>query len=104
MKSTFVLLLLALSGCTIIPTQHGKAQFWGDYQRISFDDGSVHFRADSALHSPVVRAHWHGGNNLAASVVAGAIGLHGANQAIGGITSVIPAVVNRPTTRATPAP
>jgi len=93
-----------LSGCTTIPTQHGTAQFWGDYTKIAFDDGSVHFRADTAIHSTAVRGHWHGINNFAATAVTGAIGLHGANQVASAIPAVIPAIVNRPTTRATPTP
>ncbi len=94
---------MLLTGCTIIPTQHGKAQFWGDYTKIAFDDGTVHFSADRATHSPVVRAQWNGVNNFAAQAVAGAIGLKGGNEVVGGIATVIPPIVNRPTNRtATP--
>lgn len=103
-----LLLLLSgicvFTGCTIIPTQHGKVQFWGDYADVKFDDGSVHFSALKMAHTGAIRAHWHGANNLAASVVAGAIGLKGGNQALGAAAAIVPPVVNRPTTRATPHP
>jgi hypothetical protein len=98
-----LLLSLLLCGCTIIPTQHGKAQFWGDYSQLKFDDGTVHFEAARATHSPAIRAQWQGASNLAAQAVAGAIGLKGGNEVVGGIATVIPPIVNRPTNRqATP--
>lgn len=93
-----LLLALCLSGCTIIPTQHGKAQFWGDYTNVQFDDGSVHFRATTMRHSGVVRAHWQGASSLGAEAVSGAIGLH-SGAALGAVATVIPPVVNRSTNR-----
>jgi hypothetical protein len=93
------LFALLLCGCAIIPTQHGKAQFWGDYTNLKFDDGSVHFEASRAMHSPVVRAHWHGATSLANEAVTGAIGLTGGNEVVGGAASVITPIVNRPTSR-----
>lgn len=104
MIKLLTLACLALCSCTVIPTQHGKAQFWGDYSQLSFDDGSVHVRALEANHSHAVRAHWHGVTNLGAEVVTGAIGLHGGSQIIGAAGAAIPPMVNRPTNRATPAP
>lgn len=104
MKPLLLAILALQFGCTIIPTQHGKAVFGGDYTRIVFTDGSVHFSADRATHSAAARVHWNGAANIGAEVVAGAIGLHGGNQIISGAAAVIPPAVNRPTTRATPAP
>lgn len=68
---------------------------------LKFDDGSVHFEAARASHSPVVRAHWHGASGLAAQAVAGAIGLKPGNEVVGGVAAVIPPIVNRSTTRTT---
>ncbi len=103
MRSILVILCGISIGCTSIPTQHGTARFWGDYPRIKFDDGSVHFSADRANHSAVARVHWHGASNIAGQLVAGAIGLTG-HEVAGAAATMIPPVVNRPTTRATPAP
>lgn len=102
--ASLLTLLAILTSCAIIPTQHGKVQLWGDYEDVKFDDGSVHFQARRAIHSGIVRAHWHGANNLAAEVVAGAIGLKGGNQVLGAASAIVPPAVNRPTTRATPFP
>lgn len=96
-----LILPLLLCSCTIIPTQHGKAILGGDYTNVKFDDGSVHFSADRANHSTVTRAHWLGASNLASQAVAGAIGLKGGNEAVGAVATVIPPLVNRPTTRTT---
>lgn len=104
MRAFALLFFLPLFGCAIIPTQHGKVQLWGDYTNVTLDDGSVHFHADKAIHSGVVKAHWHGVNNLAAEAVAGVIGLKAGNQVLGAAAVAIPPVVNRPTTRATPHP
>lgn len=60
MKPILALLSFLLCSCTIIPTQHGKAQFWGDYTDVKFDDGSVHFSATTMIHSTAIRAHYHG--------------------------------------------
>lgn len=104
MKPLLLPILALLSGCTSIPTPHGTAILGGDYTHVVLTDGPVRFSADKATHSTVARVHWHGATNLAAEAVAGAIGLHGANQVVSGLTTVIPPVVNRPTTRATPSP
>lgn len=98
-----LLCALALPACTSLPTQHGIARFYGDYTALKFDDGSVHFSSTAAIHSTAVKAHWHGASNIAGQVVAGAIGLHGSNQVVGAAASMIPPIVNRPTSRATPA-
>lgn len=63
---TLLLVAFATTGCTLLPTQHGTAQFWGDYTNVKFDDGSVHFSADSMVHSRAIRAQWHGLNGFAA--------------------------------------
>lgn len=98
-----LLIPILLTGCAIIPTQHGKVQLWGDYEDVKIDDGSVHFQARRAIHSTAVKAHWHGANNLAAEAVAGAIGLH-SSQVLGATAAIVPPAVNRPTSRATPVP
>ena len=104
MRVLALLLFLPLIGCTTIPTQHGIARFYGDYEDVKFDDGSVHWSAKKATHSTAVRAHWHGVNNLAAEAVAGVIGLKAGNQVLGAAAVAVPPAVNRPTTRATPHP
>lgn len=104
MRALLIPALVSMVGCAIIPTQHGKVQLWGDYAGLAFDDGSVHFRANSAIHSTAVRAHWHGVTNLGAEVVAGAIGMKSGGQILGALGTAIPPVVNRPTARATPRP
>lgn len=99
-----LLLVSAQLGCTIIPTQHGKAIFGGDYTRISFSDGSVRFSADKATHSTAARVHWNGAGNIVAEAATAAIGLQGGNQVVGGAASVITPIVNRPTTRESTKP
>lgn len=98
---------LFLCGCTMIPGPHGTAQFWGDYQNLDYSDGPVHLKATSMIHSGVVRAHYHGITNIGAEVASTMIGLNTAQPAVKAATSLvpaIPAVVNRPTTRATATP
>lgn len=104
MRYLSLLLALSFSGCTIVPTQHGRAVFCGDYSGIHFVDGSVRLDAATMRHREVVQAHWHGISNLGSEVVAGAIGLKGGNAVLGMAGAVLPPVVNRPTNRATPAP
>ena len=61
MKQLLALLAVALlAGCTLIPTQHGVAQFWGDYTNVKFQDGDVHFSADTMIRQQRRPAHWHG--------------------------------------------
>ncbi len=84
---------LLLCSCTLIPTQHGTAQFWGDYTGLLFKDGDVSLKAKTMTHSGVARAHWHGAAAIGAEVVMGTIG--GAPAA----AAVIPPLVSRPTTR-----
>lgn len=99
MKYFALFLCLALAGCTMIPTPHGTAQFWGDYEDVSLKDGPVTFTAKKMVHSTVAKAHWHGLTTLGAEAVAAGIG-----GAAGGAVGVIPPLVNRPTNRATPIP
>lgn len=96
MKTIIAFLFIALSGCTILPTQHGHAVFGGDYTRISFSDGSVKFSADSANHSRAARVHWNGAANIGAEAVTAFAG----GSVIGPAAAVVPSLVNRPTTRA----
>lgn len=102
---TLLLLSLAcfLAGCTLIPTPHGTAQFWGDYTTVSLTDGPVKFTAASMRHSAVAKAHWVGAANFG-SVASGAVmGLSG-QAGIGGAAAVIAPIVNRPTSRPAPTP
>lgn len=95
MKLILLPLLALLSGCTIIPTQHGKVHMWADYEDVSLDDGTVHFRAKKIVSSTVARTHWHG----LTSVGSEAAGVIVGGKVIGAAAAVIPAMVNRPTTR-----
>lgn len=104
-KYLFAVLLacLTFTSCTMIPGPHGTAQFWGDYQDIAFQDGSVKFSAKSMVHSGVVRAHWHGAIAVGGEVGTTILGLSAVQPAVKAATTlapVIPAAVNRPTTRA----
>lgn len=103
MKLLPLILCIALAGCTIIPTQHGKAQFWGDYTNVQFDDGSVHFHADSMIHSTAVRAHWHGAVLLGSEAVTSAIPGVGIGAKI--VAPAVPAIVSGLTAKpSTPPP
>jgi len=107
MKSMFFYTLaFTLIGCTTIPTQHGKAQFWGDYTNVTFDDGSVHFHADTMMHSGVVRAHWHGAVLMGGEVVSSAIpGVGVGTRAAGAaLPSLVSGMTQPPRNRATPIP
>lgn len=91
-----IALCLSFPACTMIPTQHGTAQFWGDYEDVSLKDGSVTFTAKKMVHSGVARAHWHGLTTLGAEAVMAGIG-----GTPGAAAAVIPPLVSRPTTRQT---
>jgi len=94
--------LLFLPACTLIPTPHGTAQFWGDYANVSLTDGPVSFHADRMTHSSVVRAHWHGATAFGGEAAGAAIGLKGGQEAYGAAVTIISNATHRPTTRATP--
>jgi hypothetical protein len=92
------------SSCTMIQTQHGTAQFWGDYENVYFHDGAVTFSATSMNHSHVVRAHWHGAVLLGGVAVSSAIpGVGVGGRVVGAaVPSVVSGFTQPP--RATPAP
>jgi hypothetical protein len=102
LKPIAILIALLFTSCTIIPTQHGKAQFWGDYSQIYFHDGSVTFSANTAIHSTAIRAHWHGVTTLGMEAMT--YGLGGAGPAVGVGGATISNFVNRPTSRTKPLP
>lgn len=99
MKYLPIIGILFLAGCTVIPTPHGQAQFWGDYANVQLDDGSVHFLASGVNHSHVARVHWNGASNIGAEVASGMIGLHAGTQALGAVSTAVTPIVNRPTDR-----
>lgn len=95
-----ILAVILLPACTIIPTRHGKAQFWGDYRNVDYTDGGVHFKADEMVHSTVARVHWHGATTLGGEALSA---YTGGPAAVGGV-SALTSLVNRPTNRTTPTP
>lgn len=106
MKRIAILLSIVLSGCTMIPTQHGTAQFWGDYTNVTFTDGSVSFHADTMVHSTVVRAHWHGAVLVGGVAVTSAIpGLGvGGRAAVTAVPPIVSGLTAPTKPMATPAP
>lgn len=98
--SIALLIAVVLTGCTLIPTQHGTAQFWGDYQNLNFVDGGVSLSCSVMTHSGVVKAHWHG---IVAVGAEGAGAFSGAGPVVKGGAVLGTAIANRPTSR-TPAP
>lgn len=102
-----VALGVELAACSIVPGPYGTASFWGDYTKFNYSavpGKGVHLTADTMSHSPIVRAHWHGIANVGAEAVAYGIGAHGGSQAIGAVTAIVPPIVSRHTSRATPTP
>jgi len=104
-------LLLLISGCTSIPTPHGKAFFAGDYTGVTLDDGPVHFHADSMQHSPIYTSAGAMGGNLIGSTGAAftgyklaSTGATTATRAMGVFAPAAAIVPNRHANRATPRP
>lgn len=94
---------LFLCGCTVIHTQHGADQFWGDYEALALKDGAVTFTATKMTHSGVVKAHWHGVIGLGGEALGAYTAGIGA-PVVGSLVTGTSAIVNRPTSRATPIP
>lgn len=105
-KLSKILCLFAvfLIGCTLVPTQHGVAQFWGDYTNFKFSDGSVKLSASAMIHSTVVRAHWHGvvlvGDEAVSSAIPG-VGV-GTRAAAATVPSLVSGFTQPP--KSTPIP
>lgn len=98
-------LALLLPSCTMLDANKGTYFTNADNTKVkmNFSGGKItHYEAETNLHSPIVRAHWHGLTNLGAEAVAFGAGGPGAGAGVGAVT----AFLNRPTTRvpATPAP
>lgn len=104
MKPLLILALCLplLTGCTTLDAKNGRYFTAGDNQRVKMDfrNGQItHYEAESNVHSPIVRAHWHGVVSVGAEAVAWGAG----GPIVGGGTAAITSLVNRPTTR-TPRP
>lgn len=82
-RALLPILSIFMTGCTVVPTPHGKAWFWGDYARVTLVDGPVSFSAVNMRHSGTVRAHWRGAGVLAGQAVAGVIGVQSAGIGAG---------------------
>lgn len=97
MKYLPPLFALLLPACTMLDARSGRYFTSADnrHVRLDFANGQItHYECESNLHSPIVRAHWHGLNNLAGQAAGFAAGPE-AGAGVAGLTSL----VNRPTSR-----
>jgi hypothetical protein len=102
-------LAILLPACTMMDANKGTYFTNADNQKVKmeFSGGKItHYEAESNLHSPIVKAHWHGAIGLGGEVLGASMAGGAGGAMVGAATTAASAIVNRPTTRgaATPAP